>query len=121
MSTMLRALAALLLVTACASEPVEDIDSQRFGGPIEVLAHGRDYFLRLPVERGPTMVGGFKVRRSGDDLLVYPTRFLEANQAGTRTVRLRLPDELAGADLTGRLYWLDPDGTQHRLPVSRVN
>lgn len=121
MQPWLRVLAVSLLLGACASEPVEDIDSQRFGGPIEVLAHGGDYFLRLPTERGPTMVGGFKVRRSGDDVLVYPTRFLEANQGGMRTVRLRLPDGLAGTDLTGRLYWLDPDGTRHRLPVSRVD
>ncbi len=123
--------ALLVFLSACALGPrVEFENSDVFPSEPRLVKRGDQYILRC--ERpAPDAARPLAVRCEveGDHLLVYVPILVSAKRdlrinpehAASRVMDfpLTLPSRLRHRDdLTGRVFWLDPNGTQHPLMIT---
>lgn len=131
MTTRILLCVCLLFSVSCALGPrVEIEDPEIFPSAPRLVRKGERYFLRC--ERTP--FGAARPRKircevEGDHLLVYVSILVSAQRdlqsypehAAGRLMDypLVLPSRLQHTnELTGRVFWLNPDGTQHPLEIS---
>ena len=111
---------ALIALTGCKTQPHISLKEAQFAVGPEIIQRGDHFYLRyrraLVSDRYPLRVV-LDVKKTKDAGYYFFIGQISYPEWGNTIERPLAYDDLEDLARRGQIYWLDPDGTQHPLPV----
>lgn len=114
------ALTLLSALTSCRGPLLAHDDAEVLRAEPVLLQESGAFAVRLVTREGNLRPGSIETKVEGDHLLLFVPVFLSiGTDDAVVEYPVRIPGRFRNQDLDGRVFWLDPDGTQFPLEILR--
>lgn len=90
-------------------------------GPV-LIQRGDNFYLRYRRNidpQGQNLLSVLGSKKKGDEIFFFLTRPVSANEWGNLVERPLAYDGYEEFARQGKVYWVDPDGTTHAIPIRK--